>query len=227
MGGNSILGLVRGLTREAKTFVREEIQLAKTEISEKISSKRKSGTNIAIGGFVAYAGLIVFLIGLGWLIGFALTKAGLEPLLAQFIGLGFVGLLIAGSGVLVLMKALKAISKESIVPERAVHTFQELRGKPVEPVQHKIVMVRPKVSSQELEERVERTGERMNETMDELQRRVKPSYISARLKGRLRQEPYRYGLMALGLGVLSGFIVRGGTRRAVRQVRPVRRLRRV
>src|SRR5438874_13328664 len=104
LGGNSILGLVRELTREAKIFVREEVQLAKTELSEKISSKTKSGTKIAIGGFVAYAGLIVFLIGLGWLIGFALTKAGLEPLLAQFIGLGFIGLVIAGSGAFVLMK---------------------------------------------------------------------------------------------------------------------------
>src|SRR6476660_5362753 len=110
VSGNSVLGLIRQLTREAKLFIREEIRLAKTEVSEKVSSKAKSGSKIAIGGFVAYAGLIVFLIGLGWLIGFALTKAGLDPLLAQFIGLGIVGLIIAGSGTFVLMKAVKAMS---------------------------------------------------------------------------------------------------------------------
>ena len=63
LGGNSILGLFKQLARESKIFVREEVQLAKTELSEKLSSKAKSGTKIVVGGFVAYAGLIVFLIG--------------------------------------------------------------------------------------------------------------------------------------------------------------------
>jgi hypothetical protein len=215
LGANSILGLVRQLTRESKLFIREEIRLAKTEISEKAASKAKSGSKIAIGGLVAYAGLIVFLIGLGWLIGFALAKAGLDPLLAQFIGLGIVGLIIAGSGAFILMKAIKAISTESIVPQRTVHTLQELRGKQPEPLKKsEVEMLKPKVSSQNLEKRVERTEVRMNETLDELSRRVKPSYINARIKGRLRQKPYRNGLFAIGLGILSGLAVRARMRRS-------------
>lgn len=214
-GGNSILGLVRQLTREAKLFIREEIQLAKTEISEKVSSKAKSGSKIAIGGFVAYAGLIVFLIGLGWLIGFALTKAGLDPLLAQFIGLGFIGLVIAGSGAFVLMKAIKAISAESMVPQRTVHTLQELRGKEPEPLKKsEVEVIKPKVSSEDLERRVEHTEARMNETLNELGRRMKPSYFNAQIKGRLRQKPYRNSLVAIGLGILSGIAVRAKIRRA-------------
>ena len=214
LGGNSILGLVRQLTHESKLFIREEIQLAKTEISEKVSSKAKSGSKIAIGGFVAYAGLIVFLIGLGWLIGFALTKAGLDPLLALFIGLGFIGLIIAGTGGIILMTGLKAISTESIVPQRTVHTLQELRGKQPEPLKKsEAEVIKPKVSSQDLEARVERTEARMNETLSELGRRMKPSYFNARIKGRLRQKPYRNGLVAMALGVLSGLAVRAKMRR--------------
>jgi hypothetical protein len=215
LGSNSILGLFKQLDRESKLFVREEIQLAKTELSEKLSSKAKSGTRIAIGGFVAYAGLIVFLIGLGWIIGFALTKAGLEPLLAQFIGLAFIGLVIAGSGAFLLMKALKAMSAESVVPQRTVHTLQELRGKQPELLtKSDIEALKPKVSSEELEKRVEHTEERMTETFEELQRRVKPSYISAQVKGRLSEKPYRNGLVAILLGVASGFLVRARLRRA-------------
>jgi hypothetical protein len=215
VGGNSILGLFKQLARESKIFVREEVQLAKSELSEKLSSKAKSGTKIAIGGFVAYAGLIVFLIGLGWIIGFALTRAGLEPLLAQFFGLAFIGLIIAGSGTFLLMKALKAMSAESVVPQRTVHTLQELRGKQPEPLKaSEVAAMKPKVSSKELEKRVERTEGRMTETLGELQRRVKPSYINARIKGRLSEKPYRNSLVAIGLGVLSGFLVRARLRRA-------------
>ncbi len=215
IAGGSILGLVRDLTRETKIFIREEIQLARTEFSEKISSKTRSGTRLVIGGFVAYAGLIVFLIGLGWLVGYALTKAGLEPLMAEFVGLGIIGLIIAGTGVFFLMNALKAISKESLVPERTVHTLQELRGRQPEPLKpSEEEMLKPKVSSKELEKRVECTEERIGQTIEELGRRVKPSYINARIKGRLREKPYRNGFIAMGLGILSGLIVRAKLRRA-------------
>jgi len=213
--GGSILGLVRDLTRETKVFIREEIQLAKTELSEKISCKAKAGTTLVIGGFVAYAGLIVFLIGLGWLVAFFLTKAGLEPLMAEFIGVGAIGLIIAGTGAIFLMKALSEISKESLVPERTVHTLQELRGKKeitIKPAEAKAIT--PKVSSQELEKRVERTEERIGETIEELGRRVKPSYIKARINQRVSEKPYRNSLIAMAVGVVSGLFVRAKFRRA-------------
>src|SRR4051812_36620668 len=63
----SIIGLFKNLTGEFKTFIRQEVDLAKTEISEKVSMIGKNVASIAIGGFIAYAGLIVLLIGLGWL----------------------------------------------------------------------------------------------------------------------------------------------------------------
>ena len=209
------MGLLRDLKRQARLFIREEIQLAKAELSEKISKKASSGTKLVAGGFVAYAGLIVFLLGLGWLIGWGLMKAGLDQWVAQFIGLGVVGLIIAGTGVILLMNALKAFSKESLVPERTVHTLQELRGKEPESLKKtEVEMIKPKVSSEQLERRVERTEDRIGKTIAELRRRVKPSHINAQIKGRLSERPYRNSLIAMGLGVLSGFIVRAKLRRA-------------
>jgi len=215
IGGGSVLGLLRDLKSQARVLIRQEIQLAKAEVSEKISNKAKSGTRLVIGGFVAYAGLIVFLLGLGWLIGFGLTKAGLDQFVAQFIGLGVIGLIIAGTGVILLMNALKAFSKESFVPERTVHTLQEFRGKGPEPLKKtEVEMISPpEVPSKELERRLERTEDRIRDTMDELGRRIKPSYVNARIKGRLSEKPYRNSLIAMGVGVLSGLIVRAKLRR--------------
>ena len=78
---------------ETKTFIKEEVQLAKTEISENISRMGRNAVGLVAGGFVAYAGLIVFLAGLGLLLGFAFEKLGLQPPLAAFIGFAIIGLL--------------------------------------------------------------------------------------------------------------------------------------
>ena len=71
---NSIVGLVKELTHQSKAFIREEVQLAKTEISENLSSAGKDVAGMAIGGFIAYAGVIIFLGGIGVLLGFAFIR---------------------------------------------------------------------------------------------------------------------------------------------------------
>src|SRR5437667_3349010 len=94
----SIFGLIGDLKDETKTFVKEEIQLAKAEISEKISCMGRNAVSLAVGGFVAYAGLIIFLGGLGILLAFAFEKLGLDTALAGFIGFAIIGLVAAGVG---------------------------------------------------------------------------------------------------------------------------------
>lgn len=64
----SLRRLFRALTSDAKTFIRQEVQLAKTEIGEKLSEFGRNAAALAIGRFVAYAGLIVFLLSLGCLL---------------------------------------------------------------------------------------------------------------------------------------------------------------
>src|SRR5215471_5420719 len=99
----STLGLVRTLTSDTKRLLRQEIELAKAEVSEKVSFFSRNAAAVAIGGFIAYAGLIVFLVGVGWLVGWAFQRAGVEPVLAGFLGLAIIGLLVgAVGGVLVL-----------------------------------------------------------------------------------------------------------------------------
>ena len=55
----------------------------------------------------------------------------------------------------------------------------------------------------------------MGATLDELGYRLEsPRYLNAQLKGKLRKNPYRAGLIALGVGVLSGLLVRRKLRRS-------------
>jgi hypothetical protein len=202
-----LFGLVGDLTRETKTFIRQEIELAKTEVAEKLKSLTQGVTSLLIGGFVAYAGVIVFLIGLGLLAAFALQKAGLDPMLAGFIGLGAIGLLVAGGGTIVLMKGLKNFTAESLAPKRTLHTLQELRGhEPAKP-KPQTKPAEPKRTSAQLEAQVECTEDRMAETLEELGHRLNPQFISARLKGNLSQEPYRAGFVALAMGLCSGWFL--------------------
>jgi Putative Actinobacterial Holin-X, holin superfamily III/Protein of unknown function (DUF3618) len=207
----SVLGLVRNLTGEFKTFIRQEIDLAKTEASEKVSMIGKNAVSIAIGGFVAYAGLIVLLIGLGWLLGFAFTRAGLDPALATFLGLVVIGLVVALIGAAFIFKALSVFKKESMAPQRTLHTLKELKGgekmETANPKEHD-QEEEMKFSSEELEDQVEQTEYQMGQTLDELGRRLSPKYINARIKGRLQRNPYRAGLVAIAAGVISGLLLR-------------------
>ncbi len=210
---SSFLGLFRLLTGDIRTFIRQEIQLAKTEVSEKISMLGRNAVTLALGGFVAYAGLIVFLIGLGWLLAWAFEQAGLPPVLAGFVGIGSIGLLVIIIGCVLLLSAVKKISSHSVAPQRTIETIQELRtgGQPL-PV--KPEPPKPQPSSAQLQAQVEATEGRLGATVEELGHRMSPSHINAQVKGKIRERPYSSGLVAAGAGILSGLLLRRRFRRA-------------
>ncbi len=213
----SLVGLFRNLTGETRTFIQQEIRLAKTELSEKISRLGRNAVTLAIGGFIAYAGLIVFLIGVGWLLAWAFETAGLPPGLASFVGLAVIGLLVTIAGCGLLLKGIKTLSREPLTPQRTMHTLQELKGssKPPAPRQSAENSAAPaNASSAEMEARVQETETRLGQTLDELGRRLSPQYISAQTKRRIQANPYRSGLIAMGAGLISGLLLRRRFRHA-------------
>ncbi|MBC8143816.1 MAG: phage holin family protein, partial [Armatimonadetes bacterium] len=54
----SLGDLFADLTRESSALIRQEINLAKAEMSQKAAKFGKDATTVAIGGFVAYAGAL-------------------------------------------------------------------------------------------------------------------------------------------------------------------------
>ena len=120
----SLFGLVRELRDETKTLIKQQIQLAKTEMSEKLSCFGKNAAFLGVGGFIAYAGLIVLLAGLASLLAYAFANAGLQPFMANFLGLAIVGFVVALAGAAFIMKALNAFKGASLAPEKTLHSLQ-------------------------------------------------------------------------------------------------------
>ena len=205
---SSFIGLIRALTGDIRTFIRQEIQLAKTEITEKIASFGRNAVSLAVGGVIAYAGLIVLLIGVGLLVAWGLQAAGLEPLIANFLGLIIIGVVVAGTGAALLLKGIKALSQSSLALERTLHTLQELRtAEPAKPAEQKSEP-EPQASSSEIQARVEATENRMGENLDELGRRLSPRHINRQIQRRIQTNPYRSGVIAMVAGLFSALVLR-------------------
>ncbi len=212
---SSIGGLIRNLTEDTKRLLRQEIELVKTELSEKISCFGRNAVALAIGGFIAYAGFIVLLMGRwdGWRHGDS-SRPECNRVLAGFIGLAGVGLLIAVVGVVFLMKGVKGISKEPLAPEKTLHTIQRLKnGAAPAPTATKRESA-PKHSSSEMQSRVVATEDRMTDTIGELGQRLSPRHINAQVKNRIHQKPYHAGLAAIVTGVVSGLLLGKAGRRS-------------
>lgn len=122
---HSLGSLLRELRSETTTLLQQEVALAKTELGEKLSSMGRNAAQLAVGGFVAYAGAIILLFGLGDLIGVLLLKAGVDETLAAWIPRVAVGLVVALIGASMLMKAKKALAAESLVPDQTVDSLRE------------------------------------------------------------------------------------------------------
>lgn len=109
--------LVSDLGKNMGLLVRQEVQLAKVEITEKISRTSKGATKVGIGAFVAYAGLLALAAALV-LLGVA---AGLTPWLAA----ALVGLLLIVGGNLIVQSGRRSLAPGEPALPRTTHTTRE------------------------------------------------------------------------------------------------------
>ena len=120
----SIPTLLRELRDETSTLLRQEVALAKTELKENVSRAGHHATQIAIGSFVAYAGIIVLLIGIGHLLGAVLTRAGVDPQVAQWLAPSGIGLGVAIIGWSLLAKAKNALIHDDLAPRQTIDSLR-------------------------------------------------------------------------------------------------------
>ena|SRR5215210_4818691 len=104
------------LSRETTTLVRHEVNLAKTELTQKASRVGKDVGFLAIGGAVAYAGFLAIVAALISLLA-AVIPWWLSALL--------VGLIVAGVGYFLIQRGLSALKKENMAPEQTMETLKE------------------------------------------------------------------------------------------------------
>jgi hypothetical protein len=122
---SSIADLLKNLRDDTSNLVRDEISLAKTEITEKISSASRNIGYLVAGGLVAYAGLLVLLQGVGFLIGRLLIAAGMDEASATVLGFLIAGAVVVGIGIAVVVKALETLKKESLTPTKTAETLKQ------------------------------------------------------------------------------------------------------
>ncbi len=112
----SIGELIGDLTRETTQLVRQEINLAKTEMTVKAIKVGKDIGLIAAGGVLAFAGaltLVAFLV-------LALIRLGLAPWLSALL----VGAVLAGIGGALVMNGLAKLKEVDLVPHQAVEALK-------------------------------------------------------------------------------------------------------
>ena len=105
-------------------MIKAEIDLLKSEITTSISAMGKDGVLVLMGGFIAYTGAVLALVGVAVLIAFALHKAGLSVGMATWISFLVFGLAIAGTGFGILKSGLSKFKKTSVAPKQTIATVK-------------------------------------------------------------------------------------------------------
>jgi hypothetical protein len=114
----SIGELFGELSQDMALLVRQEAQLAKTEMQQKLSKATTDLVSLATGGIVAWLGglaLTAFLILL------LIDPIGVKPWLAALI----VGVVLALIGGLMLQRGLKELKRTDPTPRRTVETIKD------------------------------------------------------------------------------------------------------
>jgi fatty acid desaturase len=105
------------LSRDTATLVRKEVELARVELTTKAARVGRHVAYLAVGGAVAYAGVLVLAAALVML----LELAGLTWWASALI----VGIGIALVGYLFVQRGLSALQKENLAPTETIETMKE------------------------------------------------------------------------------------------------------
>jgi hypothetical protein len=113
----SLGDLFAELARETSTLVRQEVQLAKAELTQSASEAGRGIASLVAGGAIAYAGLLFLLLA----VVLGLWDAGLEPWLSALI----VGLVVVAIGAFLVLRARESLKPANLAPRRTVETLKE------------------------------------------------------------------------------------------------------
>ena len=113
----SLGDLFAELASETTTLLRQEVKLAKAEMTQSATEAGRGVAVLVAGGAVAYAGFLALLAAA--VIG--LWQAGLEPWVAALI----VGAVVAVIGIILVLRAKESLSASNRAPRRTVRTIKE------------------------------------------------------------------------------------------------------
>jgi xanthine/uracil permease len=113
----SLGDLFSDLSRETTTLVRQEVQLAKAELTQSATEAARGIGMLVAGGAVAYAGLLFLLLA----IVYGLIEAGWDAWLSALV----VGLVVVAIGAILVLRARESLKPANLAPRRTVETLKE------------------------------------------------------------------------------------------------------
>ncbi len=105
------------LAGEMSVLVRQEIELARTEVTQKAKSVVKDVAMLVIGGVLAFAGLLVLLVA----IAIGIAQLGLTPWLAFLL----VAVATLAIGAILAQQGLKQLKQQDLKPTRTIESLKE------------------------------------------------------------------------------------------------------
>jgi predicted phage tail protein len=105
------------LTRNTRTLIEREIQLAKTELAQNASRMAGSVTLIVAGGLIAYGGLLAIIAA----VVLGLIAIGLAAWAAALLG----GIVVAGVGYALLRAGIASFRPGDLTPRQTIETLKE------------------------------------------------------------------------------------------------------
>jgi uncharacterized membrane protein len=108
--------LFSSLTEDMSTLIRQEVDLARTETMEKVSSATRSVVSMVAGGMIAYAGLIGVMIA---------VIVGLSRFMPLWLSALIVGIVVIVIGAIMIMSGRSSLQKMTVVPEQTVESMKE------------------------------------------------------------------------------------------------------
>jgi uncharacterized protein YacL len=109
--------LFADLGRQLTNLIRDEIALARTEMTMKVTSVGRDVVMAAAGGALIYAALLALMVAAAIL----LVEAGLDAWLAFAV----VGIVVGVIGAVIVMRARDRLAKTDVVPRRTMETIEE------------------------------------------------------------------------------------------------------
>jgi hypothetical protein len=114
----SIAELFGQLSQDMTLLVRQEVQLARTEMSEKLSRLTANMVSVIAGGFVAYVGALALVAALILALN---DLAGISPWVSALI----VGAVLAIGGYAMLRRGLGELKRVDLAPRRTVENIKD------------------------------------------------------------------------------------------------------
>lgn len=111
----SAIGLLRRLTDELSTLLRQELALATAEIARSLRLMLGAAASVAAGGAVLYAGLLAML---------AAAILGLATVLQPWLASLVIGAAVAFIGLVLVLAGVRSLDPSTLKPSR---TAQSLR----------------------------------------------------------------------------------------------------